>query len=90
MEDLLLGNVTKIQTTELNRVNNCSRKTQISEVLRFFPVFRQCMCLFMLSFTAISRNVVGKKQKTAQANPERYFGIRSMNFNKSIDASSVQ
>jgi len=25
-------------------------KTQISEVLRFFPVFRQCMCLFMLSF----------------------------------------
>ena len=35
--------------------------------------------------TAISRNVVGKKQKTAQANPERYFGIRSMNFNKSID-----
>ena len=36
MEDLLLGNVTKIQTTELNRVNNCSRKTQISEVLRFF------------------------------------------------------
>ena len=26
-------------------------------------------------YTAISRNVVGKKpQKTAQANPERYFG----------------
>ena len=46
-------------------------------------------CLLQLGlreepYTAISRNVVGKKQKTAQANPERYFGIRSMNFNKSI------
>ena len=30
---------------------------------------------YHLPYTAISRNVVGKKpQKTAQANPERYFG----------------
>ena len=41
--------------------------------------------IYIFIYTAISRNVVGKKQKTAQANPERYFGIRSMNFNKSID-----
>ena len=31
------------------------------------------------------RETSEKSKKTAQANPERYFGIRSMNFNKSID-----
>ena len=46
---------------------------------------RDRLARFRFVYTAISRNVVGKKQKTAQANPERYFGIRSMNFNKSID-----